>query len=134
MRTGRIMRRGAAWAGHAERAASLLERLRGLLGRDGLAPGSALVIERCGSVHTVGMRFALDLVFLDRAWRVTRIVRNVRPGRFWVWGGWRACRVVETAAGGVAVADLRPGDGLTWEGTASVREAGGDGRGKGNAV
>ena len=48
--------------------------------------GEALLIERCGSVHTVGMRFALDLVFLDRGWRVVRVARNVGPGRWMVWG------------------------------------------------
>jgi uncharacterized membrane protein (UPF0127 family) len=44
-------------------------------------PGSALLIPGCRSVHTFGMRFALDLVFLDRSGRPVRVVRGVAPGR-----------------------------------------------------
>ena len=40
-------------------------RRRGLLGRDGLAAGSALMLTPCNAVHTVGMRFAIDIVFVD---------------------------------------------------------------------
>jgi uncharacterized membrane protein (UPF0127 family) len=89
--------------------------MRGLLGRAGLGAGAALLIERCGSVHTVGMRFALDLVFLDSRWRVVRVERAVPPGRWMVWGGWRARRVVESEAGCLDVVGLRAGDALIWE-------------------
>jgi uncharacterized membrane protein (UPF0127 family) len=41
----------------------------------------ALVLPRCGSVHTVGMRFALDVVFLDAGGRVLRVARGVPPWR-----------------------------------------------------
>jgi uncharacterized membrane protein (UPF0127 family) len=43
--------------------------------------GWALVLPRCSSVHTVGMRFALDLVFLDAGGRVLRVARGVPPWR-----------------------------------------------------
>ena len=46
------------------------ERTRGLRGRDRLAPDEALLIERCRSVHTFGMRVPITVVFLDRSWRV----------------------------------------------------------------
>lgn len=114
MRQGRILLGETVWAPLAERAERLSDRLRGLLGRRSLGPGAALMIERCGSVHTVGMRFALDLVFLNRAWRVVKVIRNVRPGRLMVWGGWRARRVVESEAGCLAVGGLRIGDELVW--------------------
>jgi uncharacterized membrane protein (UPF0127 family) len=115
MEFGRVFRRGAVWVERAERAASMSERLRGLLGRPSLGEGAALVIERCGSVHTVGMRFALDLVFLDRQWRVVRVVLNVRPGQWMVWGGWRAARVVEAEAGRLDMSGIREGETLTWD-------------------
>jgi len=111
---GRIACGGSVWAQRAERTVSAGERLRGLLGRPSLGPGAALVIERCGAVHTVGMRFPIDVVFLDRAWRVVRVVRNVRPGRLMVWGGWRAVRVVESEAGCLDVAALGEGVALAW--------------------
>src|SRR3990172_4113917 len=73
------------------------ERRRGLLGRQALHPCEALVLADCRSVHTVGMRFAIDVVLLDRGWRTLRVVRMTprrillpRPG---------ARHVVEVAAG-----------------------------------
>ncbi len=74
-------------------------RRRGLahLDAEELPPGHALLFERCRSVHTIGMRFALDLVWLDRAGAVLRVDRAVGPWRV------RTCRparsVVEAAAG-----------------------------------
>jgi uncharacterized membrane protein (UPF0127 family) len=44
--------------------------------------GSGLLIPRCRSVHTFGMRFALDLVFLDRDGRPCSVRRGVPPRRF----------------------------------------------------
>lgn len=75
------------------------ERLRGLLGRDGLPPGEAMAFPRCNAIHTIGMRFAIDVAFLDRAGRPVRLARAVPPGRLLVWGGLRARTVVEAAAG-----------------------------------
>ena len=97
-----------------ERATSILARMRGLLGRQSLPPGEGMLIERCGSIHTVGMRFALDAVFLDRQWRVRRVAPNVRPGRLCVFGGWHANRCLEVAAGWHDLAALPPGTRLEW--------------------
>ena len=62
-------------------ASTLRSRLLGLsgLGREDAGPG--LLIPRCSSVHTFGMRFALDLVFIDRAGRPRSVRREVPPGR-----------------------------------------------------
>lgn len=76
-----------------------LARMRGLLGRAGLPRGRALLIVPCSAIHTLGMRFAIDARFFDRQGRLTRQALNVRPGRWWVWGGWRAHSVLECAAG-----------------------------------
>lgn len=114
METGLIRLEGGTWSVRAERAVRVVARMRGLLGRASLGPGAALLIERCGAVHTVGMRFALDLVFLDRGWRVVRVARDVRPGRLMVWGGWRAARVIECEAGCADVGQLAAGSVLRW--------------------
>lgn len=79
-------------------AATRRERMRGLLGRDGLPRGECLLLDPCGAIHTIGMRFALDLVFLDADGRVVGVRRDVRPGRM-AWGGWRARTTLEAAAG-----------------------------------
>jgi len=83
-------------------AVSTPARMRGLLGCSGLPVGEGLLIRPCGAIHTLGMRFALDVIFFDRAWRILRVVKNVSPGRFWVGGGWHACQVLELAAGDAA--------------------------------
>jgi uncharacterized protein len=58
----------------------------------------ALVLPHCSSVHTAGMRFALDLVFLDAGGRVLRVARGVPPWRVVSCRG--AAAVLETAAVG----------------------------------
>ena len=79
-------------------AESRRERARGLLGRDGLDAGVCMLLRPCGLVHTFGMRFALDLVFLDARGRVVKCARDVRPGSI-RWGGWRARATLEALAG-----------------------------------
>lgn len=83
----------------ADVAASFLQRAKGLIGRSSLPPGEGLLIERCNAIHTFFMKFPIDAIFLDRSGRVVKTVRNIRPWRFLVWGGWRAVKVLEVAAG-----------------------------------
>jgi uncharacterized membrane protein (UPF0127 family) len=76
-----------------------LRRLVGLIGRRTWPAGVALEIPRCRSVHTFGMRFALDLVWLDGARRVVRVDRAVPPWRVRVC--WRARSVLELRTSGI---------------------------------
>lgn len=82
----------------AEVARGFLDRLKGLIGRRGLPPGRGLLILRCNAIHTFFMRFAIDATFYDRHDRVVKRVRNIRPWRPFVWGGFRAVKVLETAS------------------------------------
>ncbi|MGZ8648450.1 MAG: DUF192 domain-containing protein [Solirubrobacteraceae bacterium] len=78
-------------------AASLRARLLGLAGLRELPPGAVLLIPRCSSVHTFGMRFPIHVLFLDSSFAVIGERRSVKPGRL-VWQrGARA--VVEFQAG-----------------------------------
>ena len=90
-----------------EVAVSWRERALGLLGRDALDPGTALLLPHARSVHSFGMRFDITVVLLDRSYRVID-VRNLPPGRL-VLPRRRVRHVLECAAG----ADLREGDVLT---------------------
>ncbi len=90
----------------AELAATRRERARGLLGRDGFE--GALVFRRCRQVHTVGMRFAIDVAFCDAQGRVRRIV-TMRPWRM-SRVVWRSALVIEAEAGAFARWGLRTGD------------------------
>jgi len=85
----------------AEVAETFRERTKGLLGRDGLTPGTGLLIRKCNCIHTFFMRFAIDATFLDRDGKVVKVVRNIPPWRPWIWGGRKAVAVLETAASGV---------------------------------
>lgn len=62
-------------------ATSLPVRLRGLSRLDELPGDVGLHFAHCRSIHTFGMRFALDLLWLDRDGRVVRIDRDVPPRR-----------------------------------------------------
>jgi uncharacterized membrane protein (UPF0127 family) len=86
---------------------SVFERMRGLLGRAPLGPGEAMVIDACNMVHTVGMGYAIDIVFVDRAGTILRICPAVRPGRMRLCLGAR--QVVELAAGEAARQGLAAG-------------------------
>lgn len=88
-------------------AASLPARLRGLLGRLPLAPGQAMLLSPCSTIHTLGMRYPIDVVFLARDGRVLRVAREVAPWR--MRGHWRARCVLELAAGEAARCGIVPG-------------------------
>lgn len=92
---------------------NLFSRMRGLLGRKSLGPDTAMVIDPCSSIHTLGMRFAIDIVFLDSKNKITSIAKNIPSGRFWVSGGWHVRRVIESEAGCLDLSSLRVGDTLT---------------------
>ena len=85
-------------------------RLRGLLGRGVLEPGEGLLIRPAGSVHTFFMRFAIDVVWLDRDLRVLDVRPNLQP---WRMAGRRGARAaLELAAGECERVGLRAGDRL----------------------
>jgi uncharacterized membrane protein (UPF0127 family) len=96
---------------HLEVADSLWRQARGLLGRDSLADGTGLWIHGRSSIHTLFMKFAIDLIFLDRELVVTKTVANVKPFRV-IWRGWRSASVVEVPEGFLAKHPLRVGDKL----------------------
>ncbi|MES2320129.1 MAG: DUF192 domain-containing protein [Pseudomonadota bacterium] len=79
-------------------AASFWQRFVGLLGRAGLAADEALLITPCNNIHTFFMRFAIDVVFLDRDGMIVAIVPRLRPWRIAVARAAHAC--LELDAGG----------------------------------
>jgi uncharacterized protein len=83
-------------------------RMRGLLGRDGLDPGSGMLIDSAPSVHMFFMRFPIDVVFLDRDWRVVGVRQGLRPWR--VAGARHAVAALELPAGAAAAAGIEEGD------------------------
>jgi len=66
-------------------ANNVFKRMIGLLNRKVLAQGEGLLLDRCYGIHTFGMRFPIDVVFLDKELRVIRVVTALPP--------WRSCVV-----------------------------------------
>lgn len=97
-------------AGTVEIAATRTSRRRGLLGRERLDQASAMLLAPCTAVHTVGMRFAIDVVFVDRQGYALKVVRGLRPWRIALAAGARA--VVELPAGSVGWGQILVGDRL----------------------
>jgi uncharacterized protein len=88
-------------------------RMRGLLGRDGLAEDEGLLIEPAPSVHMFFMRFAIDVVFLDKNRRIVGLAHTLRPWR--VAGARKAVAALELPAGTALKHRLELGDVLTFE-------------------
>jgi uncharacterized membrane protein (UPF0127 family) len=88
---------GATVASDVELALDRQARRRGLLGRTGMPPASAMVLSPCWMVHTAFMQFPIDVLFVDGAGRILRVARDVRP--------WRAAM----AMGGKTVIELPAG-------------------------
>lgn len=112
MKLGAIYRQDHCLIPRVWRAVSGWERTRGLLGRPALNTGEGLLIDSCRLVHTVGMRYSLDLVFLDRLGRVSKLAGNVAPLR--MAGSFSASTTLELAPGMLAQCDLKVGDQLAW--------------------
>lgn len=89
------------------RADTFFSRLTGLLFSPPLCPGEGLLIAPCAAVHTAFMRFTIDVIFLDRAGRIKKIVPHLQP--------WRAAacaeahQTLELAAGEAKRLGLTPG-------------------------
>ncbi|HYH49486.1 MAG TPA: DUF192 domain-containing protein [Acidimicrobiia bacterium] len=104
-----LVREGGDVLASAEVARGIRERTQGLLGRrDSAEVTGALVLRPCRQIHTLGMRFPIDVAFCDRdgvvlrtvtvpPWRITRVM-------------WRAGFAVEAPAGSFDRWQLRPGD------------------------
>jgi uncharacterized membrane protein (UPF0127 family) len=72
---------GAEVAARLEIASSSWSRFMGLMGRDSIEPGGGLLLEPCNSIHMFFMRFAIDVLFLDRRGRVKKVMLNLKPWR-----------------------------------------------------
>lgn len=104
--------KNAVLADDMRQATTFFTRLRGLLGTDYLPPGSALLIRPCNSVHTFGMKYSLDIVFMNNDNQVIAIKQNMPPGRVAISG--RSKFVLELPAGTLASTRTDAGDYLEF--------------------
>ena len=95
-------------------AETSLTRMKGLLGKSGLDPGTGLLIYPSQAVHTVAMRFPIDVVFIDRKWKVVHVQPELVPYRL-TGIHWRARCVLELPSGVIAKSSTQVGDQLLVE-------------------
>lgn len=88
------------------------ERLAGLLALPALKKGQGLLISPCNSVHTLGMKYALDLVYLNKQQEIIKLCENIVAQRF--SGCWAAQAVLELPTGSIAQLQLTTGLSATW--------------------
>jgi uncharacterized protein len=96
-------------ADDARLARTSRERRHGLIGRERLGSGEALVIPKCRQVHTFGMLFPIDVLFVDRDGFVVRICRELAPRRLSLFVP-RARNAIELPAGMVEMTGTEPRD------------------------
>lgn len=89
-------------------AKTFLQRLKGLLFTDSLPEHTGLLLENCNSIHMFGMRYALDIVFVDKEFRICKLVPNLKPWH--IAGCLKARHTVELPAGAIAEYWFRVGD------------------------
>jgi uncharacterized membrane protein (UPF0127 family) len=101
-------------AERVEVAATSETRRRGLLGRAGLEAGTGLWLVPCEWVHMFGMKFAIDIVVLDKNDFVVGVQEALKPG----WIGklfWRAHSTLELPLGAIRSSRTVKGDRIEWE-------------------
>jgi len=88
------------------------ERMCGLLTKPRLNKNEGLLIAPCSSVHTFGMRYNIDLVFIDKQWNIIKTVNSLKPWR--MSASRNADMVLELAAGSLEQLELTTGQKLEW--------------------
>jgi uncharacterized membrane protein (UPF0127 family) len=98
----------------ARMAGNPFTRFVGLLGKRSLPPGAALILHPCTGVHMLGMRFAIDALYLDHARRVVRAVAGLAPWRVGPLDP-AAASVIELPIGTIAATATTVGDQIAFE-------------------
>lgn len=90
------------------KADTFLQRLRGLLFTDSLPAHTGLLLENCNSIHMFGMRYALDIVFVDKRFRICKLVSHLKP---WHMAGcFKARHTIELPAGTIEEYQFHTGE------------------------
>ncbi len=111
---------GRCIARRVSMACSFQSRCLGLLSREAMPKEEGLLLIPGGTIHTLGMRFPIDVVFLNRQMRILGLAEHVRPWRIRV-APKGTSRVLELAAGQIAVHQLKEGIYLIVDGGTSSK-------------
>lgn len=96
-------------------ASTIFSRIKGLLGKKALGSNQALILDPCNSVHTFFMRFPIDVLFVDKDYKVVKITANLKPNS--ISGiSWRSSKVIELSAGKIAATNTQLQDQIQFQG------------------
>jgi uncharacterized membrane protein (UPF0127 family) len=98
-------------AGNLAAATGIFSRMKGLLGRKSLPAGEGLWIKPCKSIHTIGMKFPIDVIFLDAGNMVVAALPAIQPGRLSPFYA-SAASVIELPVGTIEQTATQPGDSI----------------------
>jgi uncharacterized protein len=91
---------------------NFFERMRGLLGSQKLGNDEGLLIAPCSSVHTFGMRYSIDIIFLDNQLNIVKIVNSLKPWRMAACNS--ASMVLELCNDNINNLQVKAGQQLEW--------------------
>ncbi len=107
-----VRRSGEVIAVKVEVANTFWSRLKGLMFRDNLPSGSALLLDPCPQIHTCFMRFDIDAVFCDKTGKVLYVREHMQP---WRWGKFvHKSRYTLELPGGTLAGRVKEGDELVF--------------------
>ena len=95
-------------AHHSVLADTFYRRLKGLLGTTALPHGEGFIIKPCSSVHTFGMKYSIDVLFVDKNHKIIKKNENMRPGQVSMAFG--SSYVIELPAGTIGQTECMIGD------------------------
>jgi len=89
-------------------------RLVGLLGSKELPKQTGLWLKPCGGIHTIGMNYPIDVIFLDKNKKISKFASNIAPYRFCT-AGKKTQSVLELPADTLSALNVKVGDLLSFE-------------------
>ena len=113
--------RNSALGEAIEVAATSVQRVKGLLGRDCLADGQGLLFKHCSSLHTFFMQFPIDIVFADKRGKVLKTAPGIRPFKL-VAAPLRSFYAIELPVGAIERSGTKVGDHLHLDETYEIAE------------
>lgn len=97
-----------------EVAETASQQVKGLLGRDRLEDGQGLLFKGAGSLHTLFMRFPIDVIYATKQGKVAKVAKAVRPFKL-VAAPLRCHYAIELPAGAITASNTQVGDYLDFE-------------------
>jgi uncharacterized protein len=94
-------------------ANTIFTRIKGLLGKKYFLPNQALILDPCNCVHTFGMHFPIDILFIDKECRIIQTICQLKPNRISRMY-WNSSKVIELPAGKLGFTHTKAGDQLKF--------------------